>query len=89
MLVRCTQDVKFKFFNILVIIAFRGTEMTSIQQWLSNLKVSLIPFRNVQVHQGFYESWLSVKDRVVGLLRTLPTHKQMLFMGIRYFSLIF
>lgn len=56
--------------------------MSNIYQWISNFKTSLVPFANrgVVVHQGFYESWLSVKERVITILRKLPT-KQMLFMG--------
>lgn len=66
----------------IIYVVFRGTEPTSISNWLNNLKFFKIKYSycsDCEVHLGFYESFLRVKDDVLKNLNELrksyPTAK--------------
>ena len=58
--------------NRQIVVAFRGS--VSVQNWLSNLNIKMVPYSTVpankcagcSVHEGFLDSWLGIRD-LVGL----------------------
>ena len=60
-----------------IVVAFRGSR--NLNNWIQDIKLSMpdCPFPNapegVQVHLGFLESWLFLRDEVVSSLRRLST----------------
>jgi hypothetical protein len=59
-----------------IIISFRGTVSTSIVNWIADLTVQQIsPFPvypTAQVHEGFWKSWLALKNPLMTELRSMP-----------------
>jgi len=51
-----------------IIVAFRGTEPASLQNWITDLKIAkTTPYENmpdVQVHKGFYEAYQAVENQI-------------------------
>jgi hypothetical protein len=58
-----------------IIVSFRGTVLTSIQNWITDLtfaKLSPYPnLPNVQVHKGFYDAYINISDQVRSELQNL------------------
>ena len=55
------------FVNRDVFITFRGT--TSIEDWKHNLNTKTVnPFSNVKIHKGFYEQYMSVRNKIYSFI---------------------
>jgi hypothetical protein len=72
----------YNFKSDVIYVVFRGTEPTSISNWLNNLKVLKVNYaycQECQVHKGFYEAFLNVKEDMLKNLNELrklyPTAK--------------
>lgn len=69
------------------VISFRGTK--NAQNWIANLQVNMLPIdfcgNKVNVHQGFYSSYLLVKETlrsvVQNIITTNFTYEQLVFTG--------
>jgi hypothetical protein len=46
------------------VLSFRGTNPTSIQDWLKNLKFWRREYMGVRAHAGFLDEWEAVRNRV-------------------------
>mmetsp|Transcript_10439 Transcript_10439/g.26259 ORF Transcript_10439/g.26259 Transcript_10439/m.26259 type:complete len:328 (-) Transcript_10439:76-1059(-) len=61
-----------------IIVAFRGTEMGSLKNWITDLKYAkLTPLKsypNVSVHDGFYQAWKNLSPQVMPVVQAL--HQQ-------------
>ena len=58
--------------NEKIVVAFRGTR--SLTNWINNFSVFLVPFyndRKVLVHQGFLNSFNSIKDQIINGIKEL------------------
>jgi len=55
--------------NHSIIVSFRGTVMTSLRNWIKNLEFGTMSIpsvpSDVQVHVGFYKSWVSLQSGIV------------------------
>jgi hypothetical protein len=50
-----------------VFITFRGT--TTIEDWKHNIDTTTVnPFKDLQVHKGFYEQYMSVRNRIYSFI---------------------
>jgi len=62
-----TQDKK-----AVIVVSFRGTEKTSMKNWLTNLNFGKDPFpglaTSIQVHQGFLGAYLDVQSQVLNAI---------------------
>jgi hypothetical protein len=58
-----------------IYVVFRGTSVVSIKNWMKNIQTQKIsPWADesaVQVHQGFYNAWVSIRPLVFSLIRKL------------------
>ena len=68
--------------NNRIIVAFAGTEMLSLKNWITNLSVFTVPYEgcaDCRVHSGFKNTYLEVRWQVLGLVyeisRLFPTAK--------------
>eukprot|EP01080_Neovahlkampfia_damariscottae_P011720 gene11720-5059_t len=68
-----------------IVIAFRGTRLKSIKNWISNLRFGIKKdFPNVsgaKIHAGFYDDYKKLHKTVLEALKNLPKHKKILFVG--------
>eukprot|EP01080_Neovahlkampfia_damariscottae_P004640 gene4640-8213_t len=69
-----------------VIISFRGTKMTNLRNWWSNLNVQSMPFphgniEGSRVHAGFYTSYLELHTRILAALSKAPEDVRILITG--------
>lgn len=59
-----------------IIIVFRGTEINSIEDWISNVDNRLFPIFTGNVHQGFWEALGQVWEEINEKLAKLRTKNQ-------------
>lgn len=61
----------------IIFVSFRGTEKTSVKNWLTNLNIGKDPFpglpTNVQVHQGFLGAYKDVQAQVLAAIAKANT----------------
>jgi len=53
-----------------VVLAFRGTDMTSMRDWFVDLRATTDPVKYGRVHKGFNRAWLGLRKGVVNALRS-------------------
>lgn len=51
-----------------VVLAFRGTDMFSLRDWVVDFRVGSVKVRQGSVHRGFYRAWSGMRRDVVGAL---------------------
>jgi predicted lipase len=65
-------------------VVFRGTEVDNIENWCTDIDAIQItyPLGDGEVHQGFYNAWLSIKSQVqIGIDEILPGITNVIFTG--------
>ena len=59
-----------------IIISFRGTVETSIQNWITDLSIAQTSpwpnFPTVKVHKGFYQAYLALKPQILAEISIMP-----------------
>ena len=53
-----------------VVLAFRGTDMTSMRDWFVDLRATTDSVKYGRVHRGFYRAWQGLRRDVVNTLRS-------------------
>jgi predicted lipase len=82
-----TQGLFGVAYNNTFVVAFRGSEETGLNDWITDVKFmqTTIPYgknpgNNVLVHQGFIQAYLSVRDAVLNGVNDTP-HKRVICLG--------